>query len=282
MDNVRKLAAAQWLGAVTADAARALGAVPVMKVDIRAQAGEDEAEILIYDDIGEGLFRDGVTATGVIEELGTIQASTIHVRINSMGGQVFEGLAIFNALERHDARIVTHVDGIAASIASVIALAGDEVEMAKNALYMIHDPRGGVLGTATDMREMADILDKVAGSIAGVYARKTGASTDQVREWMQAETFFDADEAKDAGFVDTVTEARGEDADDGDGDDEPEARAQLTAVTLDADALDARLEAMRAAAGAPADEGESAPTGPDPDVAAVFVESQRLLSEAIP
>lgn len=175
---------------------------------IRAAAEDQAAEVLIYDEIGRDWFGEGIGAEQFIRDIQAITAPTINVRINSMGGQVFDGLAIYNALQRHPSRVVTHVDGMAASIASVIALAGAEVHMAANAFIMIHDPHGVQFGNARDMRQFADQLDKVAGSLVKAYADKTGKTDEEVRAWMQAETWFNATEAEEAGFVDQVSESR--------------------------------------------------------------------------
>lgn len=174
---------------------------------IRAASG-DEAEILIYDEIGRDFFGEGIAAEQFIKEIAQIKAATLNVRINSVGGQVFDGLAIFNALDRHAARVVTHVDGIAASIASVIALAGDEVRIAANAFLMIHNPHGIAFGDAADMRAMAETLEKVGGSLVDIYAKRTEKPEGEVRAWMDAETWFTAAEAKEAGFVDEITVAQ--------------------------------------------------------------------------
>lgn len=176
------------------------------KYRIRAEANSDSVDVLIYDTIGKDWFGDGISAEELVTQLAEITAATINVRINSFGGQVFEGIAIFNALDRHKARVVTYIDGIAASIASIIALAADQVRIAKNALVMVHNPHGIAIGSARDMREMADVLDKVGGSLAGVYARKAGVDVAQAQAWMDAETWFTADEALDAGLVDVVDE----------------------------------------------------------------------------
>lgn len=197
---------------------------------IRAEEGSDEAEILIYDQIGASWFGDGVTAKQFVKDLAKIDAALLTVRINSGGGDVFDGLAIFNALRRHDAAVVTEIDGLAASIASIIALAGEEVQMADNAFFMIHDPSGMEWGTAEDMRKMADLLDKVGGSLVNVYAEKTGKSADELLDWMHAETWFDADEAKAAGFVDTLVRGK-----------KIEARADLSAFRNTPKALRAAL-----------------------------------------
>lgn len=170
--------------------------------------GEDEAEILIYDEIGESFFGGGVSAEQFSKDLAKVSAKTLNVRINSVGGSVFEGLAIHNALTRFKGKVVTHVDSIAASIASIIALAGQEVRIAKNAFLMIHNPSAVAMGTAEDMRKMADTLDMVAGSLVSVYTDRTGKDEAEIRAWMDEEKWFNAEDAQAAGFVDTITEAR--------------------------------------------------------------------------
>jgi ATP-dependent Clp protease, protease subunit len=168
-------------------------------------ASSDEAELFIYNDIGTDWFGEGITAESFTEELGKIKARTLNVRINSNGGSVFDGLAIYNALVRHPSTVVTHIDGIAASIASVVALAGSEIRMAKNAFFMIHQPHGVAFGNAKDMREMAATLETVSGSLVGVYRDRSGKPETDIRAWMDAETWFNASQAQDAGFVDEVT-----------------------------------------------------------------------------
>jgi hypothetical protein len=118
--------------------------------------------------------------------------------------RVFEGLAIANALREHSARVVTHIDGLAASIASIIALAGAEIRMSDNAFFMIHDPWTIVVGNASEIRKQADVLEKIGGSLLNEYVKRTGESKATVRDWMAAETWFDAQEALDAGFVDAI------------------------------------------------------------------------------
>ncbi len=177
------------------------------RYEIKAQAGADEAEILIYDDIGSGgLFWDEVGVKDFVEQLKAITASTIAVRINSRGGSVFDGAGIYNAIRRHPAAVTTYIDGFALSIAGVIALAGDRVVMAPTAWFMIHDPWGFVEGTAADMRTTANALDKVAATIRDVYVAKTGMKADEVAAAMGAETWYTADEALAAGFVDEVSD----------------------------------------------------------------------------
>lgn len=160
-----------------------------------------EAEISIYDEIG--LW--GVTAKDFrdsLDALGDVQR--IALRINSPGGDVFDGLAIYNMLRRHGAIITATIDGVAASMASVIAMAGDTVTMPENSMLMIHDPSGAVIGTSKDMRELADALDKIKEGLVGAYASKSGLSRGQIAELMADETWLTAKEAVELGFADGI------------------------------------------------------------------------------
>lgn len=166
---------------------------------------QDRAEIWIYEQIGEDWWSgEGITAKGFQKELSAIKAKEIDLHINSPGGNVFDGITIYNLLKQHPAKVTTYIDGLAASIASVIALAGDSVTMAENALWMMHNPSGMVMGTSQDMRSMADVLDKVRSSIATAYVGKSGKSEDEVYALMDDETWMTAEEAKSAGLVDDI------------------------------------------------------------------------------
>lgn len=167
--------------------------------------GNREAEVLIYEEIG-GWF-GGVTAKDFYADLRALGAiDTLNVRINSPGGEVFEGLAIYRHLAEHAAKKVVHVDGWACSIASVIAMAGSEIRLSEAGRIMIHNASGGVFGQAQEMREMADRLDSITGSIADVYAARTGQKIEQIRAWMDSTKYFDAKEAMDSGFATSVAE----------------------------------------------------------------------------
>jgi len=167
----------------------------------------DKAEIWIYEQIGEDFWTGGgITAKSFQKELSGIKASQIDLHINSPGGEVFDGITIYNLIKQHPANVTTYIDGLAASIASVIALAGDSVIMAENALYMIHNPWGFAMGDATEMRKTADLLDKVAGSLVTAYTSKTGKPDDDIQTLLDAETWMTAQEAKDAGFIDEISE----------------------------------------------------------------------------
>jgi ATP-dependent Clp protease, protease subunit len=168
---------------------------------IRARA--TGAEVLIYDEIGAY----GVTAKGFLAELGAMANDVaIDLRLNSPGGSVFDAVAIFNALKRHAGEITVWIDGIAASAASYIAMAGDSVVMPQNAFLMIHDPSGLVMGTAEDMRSTAEALDKVKGSLIQGYAAKSGKPDGEIAALMAAETWLDAEEALALGLIDRIAE----------------------------------------------------------------------------
>ena len=168
---------------------------------IRARASG--AEVLIYDEIGAY----GVSAKGFLAELGALpDDASIDLRLNSPGGSVFDAVAIYNALSRHAGTITVWIDGIAASAASYIAMAGDEIVMPENAFLMIHDPSGIVMGTAVDMREMAGTLDKIAASMTRGYAAKSGKPDTEIAALMAAETWFDAKDALDLGLATRMAE----------------------------------------------------------------------------
>jgi ATP-dependent Clp endopeptidase proteolytic subunit ClpP len=167
----------------------------------------DKSEIWIYEQIGEDFWTGGgVTAKGFQKELSAIKASQIDLHINSPGGEVFDGITIYNLIKQHPANVTTYIDGLAASIASVIALAGDKVIMAENALMMIHNPWGMAMGDADTMRKMAESLDKVAGSIATAYVSKTSKDEEEIAQLMAAETWMSADEAFEMGFADEISD----------------------------------------------------------------------------
>jgi ATP-dependent protease ClpP protease subunit len=168
-------------------------------------ASPDEAELLLYNDIG-GWF--GTYADEFVEELNAITAPRLTVRLNSPGGSVFQGLAIASALRTHPADITVRVDGIAASIASVIALAGDRLVVMPGSTLMIHEASGEACGDSSVMAKMAEILDTLSANIADMYAAKAGGTRDEWRQRMVDETWFLADEAVAAGLADEVGPGR--------------------------------------------------------------------------
>ncbi len=162
------------------------------------------AEVVIYDEIGAW----GVTSKAFVEALKSLGAlDAITVRINSGGGDVFDGLAIYNTLRTNPARVTVVVDGLAASIASIIAMAGDEILMPENGWMMIHDPSAFIVGGAGDMEKMAETLRGIKQSLVGIYARRTGKDPAEIAGLMADETWMDGPAAVAAGFADEVYDA---------------------------------------------------------------------------
>ncbi|WP_133611793.1 head maturation protease, ClpP-related [Burkholderia pseudomallei] len=173
--------------------------------DIRAQAQAGSgkvAEIRIYSDIGFW----GTDAQNFVSQLDAVaaDASSITVAINSMGGDVFDAFAIYNALRRYAGKVKGRVDGIAASAASLVLMACDEIEMPENALLMIHHPHTVAAGESKDLRRVAELLDNASAGILAAYAQRSGLSEDDVRAMMDAETWLTAAQAKEKGFCDVI------------------------------------------------------------------------------
>jgi len=174
------------------------------------QAKGARAELRIYGDIGQSWdAEESNDAKTVVEALGNLRGD-LDVRINSFGGSVADGLAIFNALRRYPGAVTTHIDGIAYSIASLIAMAGQRIEMAENGIVMIHAPWGMAIGNAPEMREMAEMLDKHAEAMLSSYLRDGGPDADTVRGWLTdgQDHYFTATEALELGLVDAVADAQ--------------------------------------------------------------------------
>lgn len=160
----------------------------------------ERAEVSIYDEIGFW----GITASDFVRDLQSVQAKSIELHISSPGGDVFDGIAILNALRQHPAKVDVVIDGLAASAASFIAMAGDTVKVAPNAMIMIHEASGVVIGNAEDMIEMAALLDKTSENIANVYAQRAGGTAEDWRAAMRVETWYTDQEAVDAGLADEI------------------------------------------------------------------------------
>ena len=161
-----------------------------------------KAEIFIYDEIGGC----GVEANQFIQDIEALgEVEQIDLRISSWGGSIVEGNVIFNAIKRHPANVTVYIDGVAASMASVIAMAGDEVLMADNALLMIHNPWTVAVGESKELRKEADLMDKMKSAIINAYSR-SNYSTEELEELMDATTWFTADEAMEAGLIDGTVE----------------------------------------------------------------------------
>lgn len=175
---------------------------------IRAKAN-DAAEILIYGDIGESWWGESITAKDFVQEIAALDVKNLTVRINSPGGSVSDGIAIYNAIKRHPANVTVVIDALAASAASLIAMAGDTVEMAENALLMIHAPWGGISGNSADLREYADLLDTYAKAMSTSYATKTGRPQEEMLALLTdgIDHWYSSDEAITEKFIDAATPA---------------------------------------------------------------------------
>lgn len=171
-----------------------------------AKGSGKKAELFIYDAIGADYFGDGITAKSVSDALAEFKPNAdMDIYINSPGGSVFDGIAIYNQLARWGGKKTVHVDGIAASIASVIAMAGDEIKIAENGIMMIHSAWGISVGNAAEMRKYAESLDKIDGTILDTYVKRTKGKQTEIADWMKAETWMNADECVSRGFASAKT-----------------------------------------------------------------------------
>lgn len=201
---------------------------PLMRLQPVAES-EGVYELLIYGDIGESWWTESVTAQSVAQQLNDLDGTvaTINVRINSYGGSVADGLAIYNALKRHKAAKAVTVDGVAMSSASLIAMAGDTVSMPSTSILMIHAPWGGVYGNAKELRQYADVLDTFSASMADAYVKKSGKSKEEILGLLQdgEDHYYTGEEAVAAGFADAVDSDAAEEAD-------PDEQARAFAAAL--------------------------------------------------
>lgn len=178
-----------------------------MDPKLTVKATGTTGEVLIYDAIGSSFWGDRTDAKTFAAEISELDVTELTVRVNSPGGDAFDGVAIMNALKRHPAKVTAYVDGLAASAASVIVAGGaDEVVMCEGAQIMIHDAMVWAAGNAEELGKAAAMVDKLSNDMAGIYARKAGTPRDEWRESMREETWFSADEAVAVGLADRVDE----------------------------------------------------------------------------
>lgn len=172
----------------------------------KSETQTNSAEIMIYGTIGSSWWEESVSASQFNKDLKALgnDIDEITVRINSTGGSVYDGLSIRSQLKSHKAEVTVIVDGLAASIASIIAMGADKIIMAKGSNMMIHNPMASAFGEAKDLRNTADFLDKIRESLVSVYADKTGLSSDELIDLLDAETWMSAEEAVENGFADEV------------------------------------------------------------------------------
>lgn len=168
---------------------------------LRAETTDTEAHIYVYDVIDAWW---GASAASLIKALTAAGDRKVHLHINSPGGDVFEARAMASAIVAHPGEVVSHIDGLAASAATYLALAANEVRMTEGGLFMVHNSWTIAFGNKAELLQTADLLGKIDGTIAADYARRTGAAADQVKAWMDAETWFTPAEALDAKFIDAI------------------------------------------------------------------------------
>lgn len=178
--------------------------VAVAKAD---SIGVRRSTVRIYEEIGYSWFSGGVDAGELITQIDELDVDELDVRINSEGGSAYDGLAIANALIRHPAKVTTFVDGLAASAASLVAVAGDEVVISKYGQMMLHNARNGIFGTAEEHRDAAEFLDSLNAAMADLYADRAGGLSADWLAAMGAETWYRADEALTAGLVTKVDQS---------------------------------------------------------------------------
>tara|TARA_R110001632_G_scaffold7083_6_gene28371 strand:- start:712 stop:1701 length:990 start_codon:yes stop_codon:yes gene_type:complete len=171
--------------------------------NIQSKKSTKAVDIYIFDEIGAF----GMNAQSFIDEIKEFKNSDINLHINCVGGDVFDGMAIYNIIKKRNAKTTAYIEGIAASMGSVIALAADRVVMAENSLFMIHNAWGGANGEAKDMIKTATLLNKISDEIADIYMKKTNLSYDKVKGMMDEETWLNAEEAFDLGFIDSISDA---------------------------------------------------------------------------
>lgn len=176
---------------------------------VRFQARGQRGEIWLYDQVGESYWGEGVSAKSFQKDLNNLGGVTqIDLRINSPGGDVFDGFAIYNLLAQHPATVNVYVDGVAASIASIIAMAGASINMAKNSMLMIHNPQGVAIGDENEMDRVKALLKQVKGSLTTTYVDRTGQDEKKVMKWMDDETWMTAETAVELGFADRIIAAQ--------------------------------------------------------------------------
>ena len=177
---------------------------------VAAKAESDEATIYLYDMIvnsdDEAEWWGGVSPQSFVKALNEITAGTIHLRVNSPGGSVFAARAMEQAIREHKSKIVVHIDGLAASAASFLIMAADEIHMAPGSFLMIHKAWTMMFGNADDLRKEAGLLDQIDASLVKTYAKRSGQDEAGIAGWMAGETWFEAADAVKLGFADQVAD----------------------------------------------------------------------------
>lgn len=165
---------------------------------------DGEATVYLYDVIVSDSYWGGVSATDFVRQINELKVDTIHLRINSPGGEIFAAQAMCQAIRENSAKVIAHVDGYAASAASWLALACDEVLISEGGYFMIHKAMTIAWGNADEFRKQVDLLDKLDATLVDGYVKETGQEAQQITDWMTAETWFNAEESVKYGFADAV------------------------------------------------------------------------------
>ena len=173
---------------------------------------ETVAEILLYGAIGSSYFEEGITAKAFAEELKKMPKGVkeIHLRVNSPGGSVFDGMSIYELLKKEaksGKKITAYVDGMSASIASIIMMAADQIVVGDGSMVMIHKPMSGVFGNSIELEKTINVLDKIEEQMISIYAKKTGQSRIEISKALAEETWYTSDEAIESGLADSKFKA---------------------------------------------------------------------------
>ncbi|MCQ6530756.1 head maturation protease, ClpP-related [Bacillus mycoides] len=172
----------------------------------KAEAKADSLDITIYGDIGESWWSDSTSAVDMEKTLKATSANVININLNSPGGDVFDGIAIYNQLKNHPAKVIIHVDGLAASAASIIAMAADELIMNTGSMLMIHEASTWTWGTKLDIRKTLNALEGIDKSIADIYMTRYQGERSEMETMIANETWFTANEAVEFGLAHKVNE----------------------------------------------------------------------------
>lgn len=172
------------------------------KFNVEHNDETNATEITIYGVIGESWFGDSFSANDIDQALKSAGDNDVIINLNSPGGDAFDGIAIYNRLKRHNGKVTVKIDGWACSAASIIAMAGDEVIMGLGSMMMIHEASSLVWGSKTDMRKEADVLEELEKGIIDIYMTRANVSREEIKEKLDAETWFSAERALEIGFAD--------------------------------------------------------------------------------
>jgi ATP-dependent Clp protease, protease subunit len=175
-----------------------------IKHDFKAEAKGDTTEITIYGDIGESWWGESISANDIKSALKEVETESITIRLNSPGGDAFDGIAIYNQLKNHDAKVIAYVDGLAASAASIIAMAADELIMNTGSMMMIHEASTFTWGTKADIKKTLNALEGIDKSIADIYMTRYTGERDELNSLVESESWFTASEAVEVGLADKV------------------------------------------------------------------------------